>query len=442
MIRLPRRRARLPRPPVGSAADGSADAIADESRAGSRPDSPDSAGAVRGERGASLVSGARSLQARMSSLLAAGLMTVVGATMLFWYYAEALSRPAAARAHTHGAMAGAAGGGLTLPPFGPVSPPGGALPAGPDSAATSGSAPPVLAATRAPESALAAGPLLEPALARAPGGQRRRLRHAAATLASPTGARPASVGRCIRHGIEGRLARSRCSRGRPGAESRPRRGRRAGTAVSDAGRRRPPAQAAAPDGAGRRPGRKCFRANVCCCRREPSSTARSRRRSIRRCPGMTTCVTATDTFSADGTVVLLERGTKLIGETRGEVRQGQARVFVVWTRGAHSRRSRRARSTRPAPMRSGASGLEGKVDRHFWERFGAAALVSTIDGAVQSEVQSSSRGGTVVLDPSASEDVLTGILRSTVDIPPTVTGAQRRAHSGAGGPRCRLQVGL
>ncbi len=48
-------------------------------------------------------------------------------------------------------------------------------------------------------------------------------------------------------------------------------------------------------------------------------------------PGMTTCVTATDTFGADGTIVLLERGTKLIGETRGEVHQGEARVFVVWT---------------------------------------------------------------------------------------------------------------
>src|SRR6185369_10059950 len=48
-------------------------------------------------------------------------------------------------------------------------------------------------------------------------------------------------------------------------------------------------------------------------------------------PGMTTCITATDTFGADGAVVLLERGTKLIGETRGQVRQGVARVFVLWT---------------------------------------------------------------------------------------------------------------
>ena len=37
---------------------------------------------------------------------------------------------------------------------------------------------------------------------------------------------------------------------------------------------------------------------------------------------MTTCVTATDTFGADGNIVLLERGTKLVGETRGEVSQG------------------------------------------------------------------------------------------------------------------------
>src|SRR5204863_4888562 len=48
-------------------------------------------------------------------------------------------------------------------------------------------------------------------------------------------------------------------------------------------------------------------------------------------PGMTTCITATDTFSADGTVVLLERGSKLIGETRGEVQQGAPRVLVLWT---------------------------------------------------------------------------------------------------------------
>jgi type IV secretion system protein VirB10 len=40
-------------------------------------------------------------------------------------------------------------------------------------------------------------------------------------------------------------------------------------------------------------------------------------------PGLTTCLTAVDTFSADGTVVLLERGTQLIGETAGNVSRVQ-----------------------------------------------------------------------------------------------------------------------
>ena len=65
--------------------------------------------------------------------------------------------------------------------------------------------------------------------------------------------------------------------------------------------------------------------------------------------------------------------------------------------------------------------MSGSVDRHFWERFGAAILITTIDGAVQSAVQSSARsGGTVVLNPSGSQGILTEVLKGTVNIPPTI----------------------
>jgi type IV secretion system protein VirB10 len=67
--------------------------------------------------------------------------------------------------------------------------------------------------------------------------------------------------------------------------------------------------------------------------------------------------------------------------------------------------------------------LPGQVNRHFFERFGAAILISIIDGAVQSTV-SSRGGGTVILNPSTSQDVMTEVLKSTVNIPPTVTKAQ------------------
>ena len=137
-------------------------------------------------------------------------------------------------------------------------------------------------------------------------------------------------------------------------------------------------------------------------------------------PGMTTCVTATDTFGADGQVVLLERGTKLTGETAGTVQSGAARVFVLWTE-ARTPTGVIVPLDSPGADQLGRSGLPGSVERHFWERFGAALVISTIDGAVQAGVQASSRGsGTIIYNPSATQDVMTESLKSTVNIPPTV----------------------
>ena len=140
-------------------------------------------------------------------------------------------------------------------------------------------------------------------------------------------------------------------------------------------------------------------------------------------PGMTTCVTATDTFGADGKVVLLERGTKLVGETRGEVQQGHARVFVLWTQ-ARTPSGVVVPLDSPGTDELGRAGLPGEVQRHFWQRFGAAMLVSLVDGAVQAGVQASTRSnGTIVYAPSASQDVSTEVLKDTISIPPTVVKA-------------------
>jgi type IV secretion system protein VirB10 len=137
-------------------------------------------------------------------------------------------------------------------------------------------------------------------------------------------------------------------------------------------------------------------------------------------PGMTTCITASDTFGADGKVVLLERGTKLVGETRGQVHQGQARVFVLWTE-ARTPTGVVVALDSPASDELGRAGLPGKVERHFWERFGAAMLLSVVSGAVQAGVQASTRSsGAVIYAPSASQDVLTEVMKDTLHIAPTV----------------------
>jgi type IV secretion system protein VirB10 len=137
-------------------------------------------------------------------------------------------------------------------------------------------------------------------------------------------------------------------------------------------------------------------------------------------PGMTSCVTATDTFSVDGTTVLLERGSKLVGETKGEVQQGSARVFVLWSE-ARTPTGVVIPLASPGTDELGRSGLQGKVNRHFFERFGAAILISVIDGVVQGAAQSSGDGNSVIYNPSTSSDVMTEVLKSTVDIRPTVT---------------------
>lgn len=137
-------------------------------------------------------------------------------------------------------------------------------------------------------------------------------------------------------------------------------------------------------------------------------------------PGLTSCVTATDTFGADGQVVLLERGTKLVGETRGSVQQGSSRVFVLWTE-ARTPTGVLVPLDSPGADELGRSGLSGQVERHFWQRFGLAVLISTFNGGVQEAVQSTSRGGgTVIYNPSGPGDVTTDVLKEALNIPPTV----------------------
>ncbi len=386
-------------------------------RAGSAKPQADQPAVVHGERANFIASGARSLQSRMTTLLAAALMTSVGAGMLAWYYTEALSRPAPARTAAQASAPEVPGEGMTLPTFETVAPPAvprlGASAAGVPSMSTI-SAPPVPSAGPTSQAASPPlDPLLEPPLDRAPGGLVRV--YDARPQASPRQQVPdrrlsgeVFAGETPTAAVPGDSLRPRIPAGGSSGDAlqtllRP--------AVLDATRAQilPTQRLLLPKGT-----------FIDCTLETAIDTS---------LPGMTTCVTATDTFGADGTVVLLERGTKLIGETRGEVQQGEARVFVVWTE-ARTPSGVVVQLDSPGTDVLGRSGLDGDVNRHFWQRFGAAVLVSAIDGVVQSEVQSSSRSSTVVLDPTASADVLNDILRSTVNIPPTI-----RVRNGA-----RIQV--
>jgi type IV secretion system protein VirB10 len=122
-------------------------------------------------------------------------------------------------------------------------------------------------------------------------------------------------------------------------------------------------------------------------------------------------------------VTLLDRGTRVVGEFQGGVRQGQARLFVLWTR-AETPQGVVVSLASPASDPLGRSGLPGAVDTHFWQRFGGALLLTTIDGAIQAGVAAASEEGTTTINTGRAESVIAETLRGTINLPPTIRKAQ------------------
>ena len=350
---------------------------------------------VEGERAASAVQRPPSLQSRVSNLLAFGLMAAIGLGLLGWYYGKVMTSRTAARTAAESSAKSKAEGEINLRPLGRVDPP--ALVQN-----VLGDAPEEPPPEDIPEAWLR--PAEDPPAARTPGY--------APPVQEPRDLR-------LERQLSGRAFVTSADRtaGTVDAEA-------VGTVGAEG-----PAPAGDLDALLRPSVTPAVQAQVLPTRRMLLPKGAFLDCTLETAldstlPGMTTCILATDAFSADGSVVLLERGTKLVGETRGQVRQGSARVYVLWTE-ARTSRGVVVPLASPGTDELGRAGLPGQVDRHFMERFGAAILVSVIDGAIQAEVASQrGNGSTVVVDPSGSRDIMTEILRSTINIPPTVVKPQ------------------
>jgi len=145
-------------------------------------------------------------------------------------------------------------------------------------------------------------------------------------------------------------------------------------------------------------------------------------------PGMTSCVLARNVYSTNGNVLLLERGSRLIGQYQAaQLHHGQSRIFVLWTR-AETPDGVIINLDSPNTDALGRSGLDGKVDNHFWARFGSALLVSVVDDLASSAVQNSSGSNnnslTFTNTANSANNAAAIIVENTVNIPPTLTKAQ------------------
>lgn len=146
--------------------------------------------------------------------------------------------------------------------------------------------------------------------------------------------------------------------------------------------------------------------------------------------GLVTCRLTRDVYSDNGRVIMLDRGSQLVGEYKSGIAEGMVRIFVLWTR-AKTPKGVVISLNSPGTDALGRTGLEGFVDTHFMERFGAAIMMSAVQMGfdyAKTEAQakstasttnisstSSSGGGNSILDKIATEQ-----LKKSVSIPPVL----------------------
>lgn len=141
-------------------------------------------------------------------------------------------------------------------------------------------------------------------------------------------------------------------------------------------------------------------------------------------PGMTSCVLSRPMYSANRKMVLLDAGSKVVGQYSGGLKQGQVRIFVLWTR-IETPKGVIINLDSPGTDALGASGLDGRVDTRFWERFGGAIMLSLIDDAFAvASARSQDRDSNTTINlgntQAASQNMATEALKSSINIPPVL----------------------
>lgn len=132
-------------------------------------------------------------------------------------------------------------------------------------------------------------------------------------------------------------------------------------------------------------------------------------------PGYARAIVSQDVRSFDRKTVVIPRGSRLVGEYKSAASIGQSRAFIVWTRVLRPD-GVSVQLGSPTTDELGQAGLSGKVDRHFWQRYGGAVLMTTIGG-----VASSIGGGsTVVLGGTTDASGAATALQSSGKISPTI----------------------
>jgi type IV secretion system protein VirB10 len=145
--------------------------------------------------------------------------------------------------------------------------------------------------------------------------------------------------------------------------------------------------------------------------------------------GFVTCVVPVDVRGTTGNVVLLDRGTKIVGQIESGLVQGQERVFVLWSRAETPNHVVIALNS-PGADELGRAGLPGEVDNHWWKRFGGALMLTLLQGSLDAGTALASNsgggngngvaGGFVYGAQSSGNQIANTALQNSINIPPTL----------------------
>lgn len=138
-------------------------------------------------------------------------------------------------------------------------------------------------------------------------------------------------------------------------------------------------------------------------------------------PGFTSCIISRDILSDNGRVVLLDKETQIVGEYRGGLQKGQSRLFVLWTR-AKTPNGVIVQLASPATDALGRAGFDGHVNKHWWERFGSALLLSVVGDVTRYAVDELSDKNSIQIQDTSNfgKEAASIALENQINIPATL----------------------
>lgn len=131
-----------------------------------------------------------------------------------------------------------------------------------------------------------------------------------------------------------------------------------------------------------------------------------------------TCMVNEDVYSPEG-IVLVERGSKVIGEQRTAMKAGVSKVFIAWA-DIETPEGVSIKIDSMGADQLGGSGVDAWIDHHYMQRFGGAILLSFIDDLAEiasSKITKAEYNFEQSTDNASSMAQI--VLENTINIEPT-----------------------